>query len=95
MSVNWRVNYIIIHTNFSRNLKPLKKWLAASVNIAETKFYITYLIQKFYFNLFLQEEEVANRYLNIRSFDKVAKDYCDEFSKSIFFGAGVEDFLFK
>ena len=52
-------------------------------------------MQKFYFNLFLQEEEVANRYLNIRSFDKAAKDYCDEFSKSIFFGAGVEDFLFK
>ena len=49
-------------------------------------------MQKFYFNLFLQEEEVANRYLNIRSFDKAAKDYCDEFSKSIFFGAGVEDF---
>ena len=30
--VNWRVNCITIHANFSRNLKPLKKWLATSVN---------------------------------------------------------------
>ena len=52
-------------------------------------------MQKFYFNLFLQEE-VAHRYLNIRSFDKVAKDCCNEFSESIFFGAGFEEeFLFK
>ena len=58
--------------------------LAASVN-SQTKSYITYLIQKFYFNLFLQEE-VAYRYLNIRSFDKVFKYCCDEFFKSIFFG---------
>ena len=52
------------------------------------------LMQKFYFNLFLQKE-VGHRYLNIRSFDKVAKDCCNEFSKSIFFWAGVEEFLFK
>ena len=62
--------------------------------MAETKSYITYLIQKFYFNLFLQKE-VVHRYLNIRRFDKVAKNCCNEFSKSIFFGAGVEEFLFK
>ena len=40
-------------------------------------------MQKFYFNLFLQEE-FAHRYLNIRSFDKFAKDCCNEFSKCIF-----------
>ena len=51
-------------------------------------------MQKFYFNLFLPKE-VAHRYLNIRSFDKVAIDCYNEFSKSIFFGAGVEEFLFK
>ena len=52
-------------------------------------------MQKFYFNLFLKEE-VAHRYLNIRSFDKVAKDCCNEFSESIFFGAEVEEeFSFK
>ena len=49
-------------------------------------------MQKFYFNLFLQKE-VGHRYLNIRSFDKVAKDCCNEFSKSIFLGAGVEEFF--
>ena len=93
VSVNLEVNCIIIHANCSRNLKPLKKWLTASVD-SRTKSYITSLLQKFYFNPFLQKD-VAHRYLNIRRFDKVVKDYCNEFSKSIFFGARVEEFLFK
>ena len=62
--------------------------------MAENKSYITYLNTKFYFNNFLQKE-VGYRYLNTRSFDKVVKDCCNEFSKSLFFGAGVEEFLFK
>ena len=51
------------------------------------------LIQKFYLNLFLQKQ-AGHIYLNIRSFDKVAKDSWNEFSKSIFW-PGVEEFLFK
>ena len=43
MSVIWRENCIIMYVHISRKLKPLKKWLKASVNIAETKSYITYL----------------------------------------------------
>ena len=52
------------------------------------------LIQNFYFNFFLQKEVAYITYLNIRSFDKVAKDCCNEFSKSVFW-AGVEEFLIK
>ena len=47
-------------------------------------------MQNFFFHLFLQEEELAHRYLNIWSFDKAVKDCCDEFSKSIFFGQGFK-----
>ena len=51
--------------------------------MVETKSYITYLIQKLYLNLFLQEE-VVHRYLNIRSFDEFAKGCYNEFSKCVF-----------
>ena len=38
--------------------------------------------------------KVAHIYLNFRTFDKAAKDCCNEFSKSVFWER-VEEFLFK
>ena len=38
--------------------------------------------------------KVADTYRNVKKNDKVARDCCNEFSKSIFW-AGVQEFLFK
>ena len=38
--------------------------------------------------------KVADTYRNVKQNDKVARDCCNEFSKSIFW-AGVQEFLFK
>ena len=49
---------------------------------------------KFLLQLLPSERSCTYTYLNIRSFDKVAKDCCNEFPKSVFW-AGVEEFLIK
>ena len=51
-------------------------------------------IARFSYLLWPLPSEVAHLYLNVKSFDKVAKDWSNEFPKSIFW-AGVEEFLFK
>ena len=66
--------------------------MAVSVN---SRNYILYILLNAKYLLSHLPSEVAHIYLSARSFDKIAKDWCIEFPKSIFW-AGVElEFLFK